>query len=51
MESSKEAVWTWSGNYKLHLEGKALTADGRFPVRRCKPEEGCVHAQNGIEGA
>lgn len=28
MESSKEAVWTWPGIYKLHLEDRAFTADG-----------------------
>lgn len=51
MESSKEAVWTWPGNYKLHLEDRVFTADGRFPVRRWKPEQGYVRAENCIECA
>lgn len=51
MESSKEAVWAQPGNYKLLLEDTAFTADGSFPVRRWKPEQEYVHAENCTECA
>lgn len=51
MESSKETVWTWPGSYKLLLEDTAFTADGNFPVRKWKPEQGYVHAENCTECA
>lgn len=51
MEFSKEAVSTQLGNYKLHWEDKAFTADGRFPVRRWKPEQGYAHAEDCTECA
>jgi len=51
MESSKEAVWARPGNYKLLLEDTAFTADGSFPVRRWKPEQEYVHAENCTECA
>lgn len=51
MESSKEADWTWPGNYKLHLEDGAFIADSRFSVRRWKPVHDYKHVENCSEYA